>query len=190
MDLRLTALIAISHVRLRQEMLARYPHLVDERVDMAKLRIPMPIELAGMKAPLARAEGQEKAIAKLGERYGAVQDKIDELIEAHADHAFSLEAYEDSLRRKIMSMVAPTNGGDPLDDGTKAGQTGQPSPGADAKTDATEREAVTVKAEEVAPVATVVGGVVPTASATPASIEAGSPPAQPEHLTVNGVSTS
>lgn len=52
---RVTALVAIAHMRLRLEMLARYPELL-ESIDMD---IRRPMELAGLKGRLARAKKLE-----------------------------------------------------------------------------------------------------------------------------------
>src|SRR5690242_9253249 len=127
MDLRLLAMIANARVRLRQERLRLrrerppprrdrllyYPHLIDERIAMAKFRLPMPLELAGLTGRMARADSQEKEIAALGRRYDKVQDDIDEAIDAHDEHVGDLEHYRDAWRKKVDSMVARPNGGDP-----------------------------------------------------------------------------
>src|SRR4051812_20305710 len=106
MDLRLTAMIATAHVRLRQQMLACYPQLIDERLTMAKIRLPMPIELAGLTGRMTRAVNQEKDIAGLGRRYDRVQDDIDDAIETHTEHLSDLEHYRDAWTKKVDSMVA------------------------------------------------------------------------------------
>lgn len=80
------------------------------------LKIRQPIELAGLTSRMMRAEAHEKAIANLGKRYDGVQDRIDELVAAHTEHAGALEEYEKKLRDKIEGMVG-SNGGGPLDDG-------------------------------------------------------------------------
>jgi hypothetical protein len=89
------------------------------------IKIKTPIELAGLKSRMIRAEGQEKAIAAIGKRYDKVLDGIDELTGAHSEHVGALEHYESDLRRKIEGMVG-SNGGDPLD-GAETGQDGQRS---------------------------------------------------------------
>jgi len=114
---RLTALVAIAHLRLRLEIIERHPELLEQ--DMT-LKIKKPIELAGLKSRMIRAEGQERAIVGLGKRYDDVQDGIDELIGAHAEHVGELEHYEGELRRKIEGMVG--SNGDPTD-----GQSGHES---------------------------------------------------------------
>lgn len=115
---RLDALVAIAHMRLRLEVLQRNPEFLD------MLKIKKPIELAGLKSRMMRAESQEKAIGDLGKRYDGIQDGIDELVAAHSEHVGELEHYESDLRRKIEGMVG-SNGGDPLSDG----QDGQESAG-------------------------------------------------------------
>lgn len=127
MDLRLTAMIAIAHVRLRQTVDQHYPHLINEGLEMTKLQIKRPMELAGLKSSLARAQRQELTIQSVAKRYDLVQDGIDECIEASQAHAGDLEAYHGELRRKIESMVGsngdPTSGQDGQDSGEqKVGQ--------------------------------------------------------------------
>jgi hypothetical protein len=119
--------VAHARLRLRRFLLRRDAVMADEKKPPLKIR--MPIELAGLKGRMMRADTQEKAIAVLGERYDRVQDGIDELVGAHSEHAGALELYERQLRDKIESMVG-SNGGDPLDgdgrDGQKSdGQVGQ-----------------------------------------------------------------
>lgn len=124
--MNVTALIAVAHRRLalRRILMAieKTPNLLDGFMAneiKRPLKIRMPIELAGLKTRMLRAEGQEKAIAKLGEGYDEVQGGIDELIGAHAEHLGDLRHYEGDLRRKIEGMIG-SNGGDPLD-----GETGE-----------------------------------------------------------------
>lgn len=130
---RLEAMIAIALMRVRLALIEKNPQLLIEGMatmaDDKKppLKIRMPIELAGLKSRMIRADGQEKSIAVLGKRYDRVQDGIDELIGAHNEHAGALEQYEDQLRKKIESMVG--SNGDPNDDGRNGqqsdGQVGQ-----------------------------------------------------------------
>lgn len=115
---RVTALVAIAHLRLRLEWIERNPQLLED----AMLKIKKPIELIGLKTQIIRAEGQEKQIAGLGVRYNKVQGDIDELIGAHTEHVGDLEHAAVDLRRKIEGMVG--SNGDPND-----GQTGQESDG-------------------------------------------------------------
>jgi hypothetical protein len=199
MDVRLTALIALAHVRLRQEMLARYPHLIDERIAMVKRRLPMPVELAGLTSRMARAESQEKEIAAIGRRYDQVQNDIDEAIDAHKDHVDDLEHYRDAWTRKVDSMLARPNGDGPLDSGGKTGQSGQSGKaggqvGQQPETPNAER--VIITAAEVGSLETVIAAEKPEAPAATAGQTAlpdVSPiqgATEPERLTVNGVQTT
>lgn len=131
---------------------------------MARLRLPMPIELAGLTGRMERAGAQEKQIQTIGRRYDKVQDDIDDAIDTHNEHVDDLEHYRDAWKRKVDSMVVKTNGGsDPLD-GAKAGQPGQSSDGADQGqgTSAGESQVIT-------------------------EADVGKVEMAPEHLTVNGV---
>jgi len=107
----------------------RDPRILEEGLEMAKMRLPSPIGLAGLTSVMARAEQQEKDIAALDRRYINVQSDIDDAIEAHKDHVGDLEHYRDAWKRKIDGMVAKPNGGAPLDGGEKTGQPGQSSVG-------------------------------------------------------------
>jgi hypothetical protein len=171
-------MIADARLRLRQEMLKRYPHLIDESIAMVKRRLPMPIELAGLTSRMARAESQEKQIAELGKRYDDVQSDIDDAIDAHKDHVDNLEHFRDAWMRKVDSMLARPNGGDPLEGDARTGQPGQsgkdqsdPPPGT------TNAKKVTITTTDVGTVEAVLPQVSPVAS-------------DPERLTVNGVQTS
>jgi len=132
------ALVAIAHERLRlrrylvgqernQQRVIRGLRAMVEQTRRPSLKIPMPIELAGLKSRITRADNQQKVIARIGERYDGVLDKIDELTGAHLEHVGSLEHYEGDLRRRVESMIgdnaAPSEG-----DG-QAGLTGRQSPG-------------------------------------------------------------
>lgn len=113
---RVTALVAIAHLRLRLDILQKYPHLIDEMTDM---EIKRPMELAGLKSRLMRAKGTEAAIAVTGKRYDAVLDQIDELHGVAKGNAGALEQYAGELKSTIESMIGGSNG-DPND-----GQDGQ-----------------------------------------------------------------
>lgn len=129
---------------------------------MARLRLPMPIELAGLTGRMERAGAQEKEIQALGRRYDKVQDDIDDAIDTHDEHVGDLEHYRDAWQRKVDSMVVKTNGGgDPLD-GAKAGQSGQSSAGVDKGQGALAADRDVITEADVGKV-------------------------DPEHLTVNGV---
>lgn len=127
---RLTAFVAIAQLRLRLDIVQRHPHLL-EKIEMDKrppLLIPRPVELAGMRSRLLRAQQQQKDIAVIGKDYDAV-DGIDEAKGALKGHVGDLKMYESSVRSTIESMVDRSNGGDPLDGGEKIGQSGQTSHG-------------------------------------------------------------
>lgn len=110
---RVTALIAIAHMRLRLEMLARSPQIL-ETTDMD---IRRPMELAGLKSRLARAKNQETAIANTGKRFDAVLDRIDELHGAAQGHVGQLEGHAAELAKVVDGMIARDNG-DPNDEGS------------------------------------------------------------------------
>ncbi len=94
---------------------------------MVKVKLPMPIGLAGLTNVLARADAQEKEIAALDLRYSKVQADIDDAIEAHTQNVSDLEFYRDAWQKKVDGMTTRTNGSDPLDNGGQAGQSGQSS---------------------------------------------------------------
>ena len=155
---------------------------------MAKFRLPMPIELAGLTGRMTRANNQEKDIAALGKRYDKVQGDIDYAIEAHTEHLSDLEHYRDAWTKKVDSMVLKTNGGsDPLDDGSKAGQSGRPSPGAGQAGSATPSESQVVTSTDVGSIEQVLAPADDTAAALAAPDAAVGQ--EPDHLTVNGVQT-
>lgn len=129
---------------------------------MARLRLPMPIELAGLTGRMERAGAQERQIQAIGRRYDKVQDDIDDAIDTHNEHVDDLEHYRDAWQRKVDSMVVKTNGGgDPLD-GAKAGQSGQSSVGVDKGQGGSVGDSHVVTEADVGKI-------------------------DPEHLTVNGV---
>jgi hypothetical protein len=98
---------------------------MDKRVP---LKIPMPVELAGMRSRLQRAQQQEKDIAKTGAEYDLVMDAIDELHQAHKDHVTGLAAVESNLRATISRMMEPSNGAPSLD-GESDGRQSSSDPG-------------------------------------------------------------
>jgi len=127
--MQIEALVANAHRRLalRRLLIAieRNPQLLEGEISMSdkpRLKIKLPMELAGLKHRMIRAEKQEQAIGRIGERYDDAQNGIDELIDAHAEHVGALEQYHHELRRKIEGMVA-SNGGPTDEDG----QTGRSS---------------------------------------------------------------
>jgi hypothetical protein len=104
---RLTALVAIAHLKLRLEMIQRNPELLE---DLDMIDIKRPIELAGMAARLKRAERLERDIAVTGKRYDDVLDAIDEKHVALKGHVGSLETTATQLDQVIGLMVAGSNG--------------------------------------------------------------------------------
>lgn len=116
---RITALVAIAHLRLRLNIIEKYPHLLDGISDM---EIKRPMELSGLKSRLARAKQTEKDIAVTGKRYDSVLDTIDELHGVSKNNVGQLEQYASELKSTIEGMVAGSNG-DPNDE--QAGQGGQ-----------------------------------------------------------------
>lgn len=108
---RLTALVAIAHLKLRLELLERNPQLLDE----ALMEIRRPMELAGLKSRLARAKRQEGDIALTGQRFDKVMDQIDELHGVSKNHVGQLEVYAGELKLTVEGMIAGSNG-DPNED--------------------------------------------------------------------------
>ncbi|NEU95050.1 hypothetical protein [Bradyrhizobium uaiense] len=120
---RVTALVAIAHLKLRLELLERHPQIL-EGIDM--ISIKRPIELAGMRARLARAQRQEADLAVTGQRYDAVQDAIDEQHAALKGHVGSLEDNKAQLDQILGRMVAGDNGGpNDGDAGSSGSEVGQ-----------------------------------------------------------------
>lgn len=105
---RVTALVAIAHLKLRLELLERNPNLL-EAIDM--IDIKRPIELAGMRSRLARAKKLETEIAVTGQRYDTVLDAIDEQHAALRGHVGQLESERWQLDHVLGGMVAGDNGG-------------------------------------------------------------------------------
>lgn len=167
---RLTEFVAVAHLKLRLDLYCKHPDLFREVTGMAneKLYIPAPIELAGMRSRLERAKLQEKAIAKTGLEYDAVQDGIDEAHAALKGHVGDLKGYEGELRRTIMGMLERSNG-----DPTDGGSDGRQSP-------SEEQGKVAAVTAEIA-----TGEVVAAPAALPGEPEKLD---EPEKLTVNGVS--
>lgn len=94
------------------------------------LTIPKPMELAGMRSRLLRSQAQQKDLTQIGKDYDAVMDGIDDAKGALKGHVGDLKLYEGAVRNTIESMIDRSNGGDPLDEGEKTGQSGQTSLGA------------------------------------------------------------
>ncbi|WP_050629342.1 hypothetical protein [Bradyrhizobium viridifuturi] len=120
---RVTALVAIAHLKLRLELLERHPQIL-EGIDM--IDIKRPIELAGMRSRLARAKKLEEGIAFTGKRYDQVMDAIDEQHTALQGHVGQLENESAQLGQVLRSMVAGDNGapndGEAGSSGSEVGQ--------------------------------------------------------------------
>jgi hypothetical protein len=110
---RLTAFVAIAHIRLRLDLFCRHPALFLEITGMAKepLYIPRPVEIAGMRSRLLRATQQQKDIAVTGKQYDAVMDGIDDAHKAIQAHVGDLKGVEGDLRSTILGMLERSNGG-------------------------------------------------------------------------------
>jgi hypothetical protein len=106
---RLTALVAIAHLKLRLERLERNPQWL-EAIDM---EIKRPMELAGLKSRLARAKKQEGDIALTGQRFDKVLDAIDDLHGVSKNHVGQLEVYQAELKLTIEGMVGSGDNGAP-----------------------------------------------------------------------------
>jgi hypothetical protein len=104
---RVTALVAIAHLKLRLELIERNPQLLEG----LNMEIRRPMELAGLKGRLARAQKQEADIAVTGQRFDGVLDRIDELHSVSRSHVGQLEQQENDLRSTIERMTGGSNGG-------------------------------------------------------------------------------
>jgi hypothetical protein len=103
---RLTAMIAIAQLRLRLDIVTRYPHLLED----PGMEIRKPMELAGLKSRLARARKTEADIADTGKRFDKVLDDIDEAHGAAKAHVGDLEQYSGELKKTVEGMIAGSNG--------------------------------------------------------------------------------
>lgn len=112
---RLTAFVAIAHLKLRLEILQRHPELIDMAVTPS---LPAPMEFAGLKSRLQRAKGLEKRSAVAGPRLDAALDIIETGVGIIETHAPELEKYGADLMSTIEGMLEPSNGGPPLVDPT------------------------------------------------------------------------
>lgn len=125
----LTLFVSVAHLKVRLDLLQilirKNPNRLGEYMAMD---IKRPIELAGMKARLARAKAAEDKLSGVGKRYDTVLDKIDEATGVIEGHAGQLEQYEGDLRKTIEGMVAGSNGAPT--DGVVAGP-GSTAPTAD-----------------------------------------------------------
>jgi hypothetical protein len=115
---RVTALVAIAHLKLRLELIERNPQLL-EGLNMVDIR--RPIELAGFRSRLARATRQEADLTVTGKRYDTVLDAIDEQHATLKRHVGSLEVEHSQLDQVINRMVAAAgDNGAPKNDGEES----------------------------------------------------------------------
>lgn len=108
---RLTAFVAIAHLKLRLETLQRHP----EYLSMQAPVIPAPIQLAGLKSRLQRAKALEGRAGAAGGRVDAALDVIETGVSALEQHAPRLEQYGNDLLATIQGLVESSNGGPPAD---------------------------------------------------------------------------
>jgi hypothetical protein len=80
------------------------------------MEIKRPMELAGLRSRLQRAQATETAIAVTGKRYDAVLDQIDVLHGVSKANVGQLETYAGDLKSTIERMTGGSNGA-PNDDG-------------------------------------------------------------------------
>jgi hypothetical protein len=132
---RLTAFVAIAHLKLRLEILQKHPEYLEMATGPTTPTLPAPMEFAGLKSRLQRAKGLEKRAAVAGPRLDAALDVIETGVGVLETHAPELEKYGQDLMSTIQGMLEPSNGAPP-----------GPLPGA---------ETVTVTAAEVGSVASV-----------------------------------
>lgn len=112
---RLTAFVAIAHLKLRLETLQRYPEILDSLMAVTPIKLPAPMHLAGLKSRLARAKGLEVRAGVAGVRVDSALDIIETGVAALEGHAPQLEQYGNDLMSTINSLLEPSNGGPPLD---------------------------------------------------------------------------
>jgi hypothetical protein len=202
---RLTAFVVVANLKLRLKVLTLYPDSLEAIImaDKPSLYIPRPVELAGMRSRLMRAQQQGKDIAKTGIAYDEVMDGIDEAHAAIKGHVGDLTLLESSLRSQIMGMLERSNGAptDGESDGrqSSSGQDEKSETKPDVKADIT-AVAVPALASDAAkataatlPPASLVAAVAPEVPpvAPGTASEAAAPAngaAAPEQVTVNGVS--
>lgn len=106
---RLTAFVAIAHLKLRLEILQRHLNMVTTPA------LPAPMEFAGLKSRLQRAKNLEKRSAVAGPRLDAALDVIETGVGIIETHAPELEKYGSDLMSTINGMLEPSNGGPALE---------------------------------------------------------------------------
>lgn len=77
--------------------------------------IPAPMQLAGLKSRLQRAQNLEGRAGAAGARVDAALDTIETGVSALEKHAPRLEQYGNDLMSTINNLLEPANGGPPLD---------------------------------------------------------------------------
>lgn len=77
--------------------------------------LPAPMEFAGLKSRLQRAKLLEGRAGVVGPRVDAALDVIEQGVGVLETHAPELEKYGADLMSTINGMLAPSNGGPPLD---------------------------------------------------------------------------
>ena len=108
---RLTAFVAIAHLKLRLETLQRHP----EYAMAVTPTLPALMEFAGLKSRLQRAKGLETRAGVVGPRIDTALDVIESGVGVLETHAPELEKYGADLMSTINGMLAPSNGGPPLE---------------------------------------------------------------------------
>jgi len=106
---RLTAFVAIAHLKLRLEILQRHPEMATTPT------LPAPMEFAGLKSRLQRAKGLETRAGVVGPRIDTALDVIESGVGVLETHAPELEKYGADLMSTINGMLAPSNGGPALE---------------------------------------------------------------------------
>lgn len=110
---RSTFHVALAHLKLRLEILARHPEYAD--MSTAPPVLPAPIQLAGLKSRLQRAKGLESRAGAAGVRVDAALDVIENGVSALEAHAPKLEQYGADLMNTINGLLESGNGGPPAD---------------------------------------------------------------------------
>lgn len=127
---RLTAFVAIAHLKLRLETLQRHPEILDMAVAPPKL--PAPMQLAGLGSRLKRGTNLEARAGAVGPRIDNAHDVIESGIVALENYAPGLEQYGNDLMNQIKRLSEPSNGGplleEPVADPTGAAPPPPPGP--------------------------------------------------------------
>jgi hypothetical protein len=97
---RSTFYVALAHLKLRTEILARHPEYA-----MTTPVIPAPIQLAGLKSRLQRGKLLESRAGAAGGRVDAALDVIETGVSALEQHAPRLEQYGNDLMNTINGLL-------------------------------------------------------------------------------------